>query len=88
MKIGWVHCKVSLGFFDTEFYVSVGNASAHIYRGNVRVATPPTVGADVDGEVLTYVIEERQEEALVELPGEPVVGGLRNWVPKSSLVAV
>jgi hypothetical protein len=33
----YVRCKVSLGNFDTEFYVMVNNSSAFVSRNNVRV---------------------------------------------------
>ncbi|MBM3774592.1 MAG: hypothetical protein FJW37_05450 [Acidobacteria bacterium] len=36
--------------------------------------------------VIAYLVEEKSDQALIELPGEPVVGGLRAWVPKTDLV--
>jgi hypothetical protein len=87
MRTGYVSCKVAPGFFETEFYVTVGASSVHADRGTVRVSEPPPEGGEVDGSVLVYVVEEPsgKDSALVELPGEPVVGGLRSWVPKSLL---
>lgn len=82
----YVRCKVSPGLFDTEFYVVINGFSAYVDRSNVRVKDVPDQGQEVDGEVLAYFIGERQREVLIELPGEPVVGGLRGWVPKSQLV--
>jgi hypothetical protein len=46
---------------------------------NVR----PDSGKQVEGQVLAYLVEEESERALVELPGQAVVGGLRTWVPKN-----
>ena len=85
----YVRCMVSPGFFKTEFYVVVQESSAFVNRLNVRVTQVPESGEEVEGEVLAYLIDEPQDrnEALVELSGEPVVGGLRNWVPKSALAA-
>ncbi len=88
-KARYVRCKVSLGMFETEFYVMTRDSSAYVDRKNVRVKKPPEQGTEVEGEVLAYLIDEGggKEEALVEIPGEPVVGGLRTWVPKSLLTA-
>ncbi len=84
-KARFVRCKVSLGFFDTEFYVVIGSSSAFVDRGNVKVAQTPEQGSEIEGEVRAYLVNEVQDQALIELPGEPVVGGLRTWVPKSLL---
>lgn len=47
-----------------------------------------------DGEVLVmvtdslaYVIRQSDDRALIELPGQPVVGGARTWVPASDVSA-
>ncbi len=83
-KIRYVRCKVLPGLFETEFYVSVSGSSAFVDHRNVRVPSPPGPDNEVEGEVLTYLIDEGdgRDEALVELAGEAVVGGLRTWVPK------
>ena len=85
MEPRYVRCKVSPGLFAAEFYVVVQGSSAYVDRSQVQVLEQPQRGAEVEGQVLTYVIDagEGKEEALVQLPGEPVVGGLRTWVPKS-----
>ena len=31
------------------------------------------------------LLKEKSDKALIELPGEPVVGGLRAWVPKADV---
>jgi hypothetical protein len=81
----YVKCRVSLGFFETEFYVVVDDSSAFVDRKNVRVENTPGKNTEVEGLVLASVIAEQEDKVLVELPGEPVVGGLRTWVPKASL---
>lgn len=81
----YVKCKVSLGFFETEFYVVVNDSSAYVNRRSVEVQILPTRHREVDGLVLVHVVTEQGDNVLVELPGEPVVGGLRTWVPKTDL---
>lgn len=85
----FVRCKVSRGFFTTEFYVVLKDSSVFVNRLNVRVEHEPQAGEEVEGEVLAYLVDDSQKdgEALVELSGEPVVGGLRNWVAKTDLAA-
>lgn len=82
----YVKCKVSLGNFETEFYVIVDESSAFVSRESVKVDRPPEGSRQVDGQVLAYLVAEERDKALVQLPGEPVVGGLRTWVPRSALV--
>lgn len=84
----YVRCKVSLGNFETEFYVMVANSSAFVSRDSVRVDRPPEGNRQVEGQVLAYLIAEEKDKALVQLPGEPVVGGLRAWVNKSALATI
>lgn len=86
-KLGFVQCKVSLGFFETEFYVVVDKSSAFVNRNSVRVPNVPGTNAEVDGQVLASVVQERDDRALVELPGQPVVGTPRTWVPKANIAA-
>jgi hypothetical protein len=83
----YVRCKVSLGNFETEFYVMVDNSSAFVSRDSVKVDRAPEGNRQVDGQVLAYLIDEERDKALIQLPGEPVVGGLRAWVPRSALAA-
>jgi hypothetical protein len=81
----YVKCKVSLGNFETEFYVIVDRSSAFVSRENVKVDRPPEGNREVDGQVLAYLVTEDRDKALIQLPGEPAVGGLRAWVPRSAL---
>jgi hypothetical protein len=81
----YVRCKVSRGFFGSEFYVIVGDSSAFVDEQSVRVESRPDKGQEVDGSVLAYLVTEEDQRALVELPGQAVVGGLRTWVPKATL---
>jgi hypothetical protein len=81
----YVRCRVSPGYFGNEFYVVVGDSSAFVDRFNVKVDRTPEGGHEVDGQVLAYLVSEEPDRALVELPGQPVVGGLRTWVSRSLL---
>lgn len=83
----YVKCKVSLGNFETEFYVMVDTSSAFVSRDSVKVDKKPEGNRQVDGHVLAYLIKEESDKALIQLSGEPVVGGLRAWVPRSALAA-
>jgi hypothetical protein len=78
----YVRCRISRGFFGNEYYVIVGDSSAFVDYSNVKFESTPEKGKQVEGKVLAYVIAEEPERALVELPGQAVVGGLRTWVPK------
>jgi hypothetical protein len=79
----YVTCTVSQGLFSSEFHITVRDSSFYVDRVNVRVKESPHNGDEVQGKVLAYLIEEKSDQALVELPGEPVGGGLRAWVPKT-----
>jgi hypothetical protein len=81
----YVMCMVSQGLFESEYYVTVRNSSIYIDRANVKVKRDPNNGDQVEGKVIAYLVKEESDQALIELPGEPVVGGLRAWVPKTDL---
>jgi hypothetical protein len=83
----YVACKVSRGVFETELYITFGGSSAYVDRDSVRVEPYPENGDEVPGQVLAYLVTEENDNALVEIPGEPVVGGVRTWVPKSQVVS-
>lgn len=83
----FVRCRVAAGIFGSEFYVIVGESSAYVSRRNVEVNNDPK-DSEVEGRVRAYLITKEKDKALVELPGEPVVGGLRTWVPLDRLEAV
>ena len=81
----YVSCIVSNGIFESEFYITLKDSAFYVDREKVRVDPPPHNGDKVKGQVVAYFIEERSGQVLVELPGEPVIGGLRAWVPKGDL---
>ena len=86
LKTVYVRCKVLPGLFDTEYYVLVnGSSSAYVIRSNFKIAQPPRHGAEIEGQVLAYVINQEKNRSLIELSGEAVVGGLRTWVPNDLL---
>lgn len=84
-KTLYVTCTVSQGLFDSEFYITVRNSSVYVDRINVKVSQTPHNGDEVEGKVIAYLVEEKSDQALIELPGEPVVGSLRAWVPRADL---
>ena len=86
-KALFVRCKVSPGTFDTEYYVILDSTSAYVDRHDVKVQSVPARGAEVDGSVRAYLIQEKENEFLVELPGQAVVGGLRTWIPRKQLAS-
>ena len=81
-----VRCKVAKGFFDEELLVMVAQSSAYVSRDNVRLAAD--LGSEIsDGLVAAYLIQRTEDKALIELPGQPVVGGARAWVPAGDVTA-
>ncbi len=84
-KTIYVTCIVSQGLFESEFYITVKDSSVYVDRVNVQVKETPHNGDEVEGRVIAYLIEEKSDQALIELSGEPVVGGLRAWVPKADV---
>lgn len=87
LKPLYVNCKISRGNFKGEFYVILDASSAYVGEGSVKFKHPPGEAGTVEGQVLAYLISEEPDKALIQLPGEPAVGGLRAWVPKSALAA-
>lgn len=83
----YVRCQVSPGFFDSEFYVIVGDVSALVSTRDVKVEQAPQPGKQVQGVVLAYLVEEERDRALIELPGQAVVGGLRTWIGKDTFTS-
>jgi hypothetical protein len=82
----YARCQVLPGTFESEFYIIVGDVSALVDKRSVKTDNPVN-GVEVAGTVLVSLIEEKSDKALIELPGLPVVGGLRTWVPKETLAA-
>lgn len=87
-KMKFVGCRLSPGFFDSEFYVMLGETSAFVDKSNVTVERAPEQARQVEGQVLVYLVGEETDRALVELPGQAVVGGLRTWIPKDTVASV
>jgi hypothetical protein len=81
-----VQCRVARGFFEGEYLVIVAGSSAYVSKANVRPADDPAKG-EVDGFVSAYVIETQGDRTLIELPGQPVVGGARTWIPAALVAA-
>jgi hypothetical protein len=86
-KTQYVKCGLASGFFDEEVYVLLGSSSAIVSRNEVRIIAEPKPNVQGKGEVCVYVVERTPDRLLVELPGQPVVGGLRTWVPMADLSA-
>ncbi len=64
--------------------IADNGSTALVDESSVQVDHVPETG-EVDGLVQAYLIEEPEGEdkALIELPGEPVTGGLRTWIPRT-----
>ncbi|PYV15956.1 MAG: hypothetical protein DMG21_13385 [Acidobacteria bacterium] len=89
-KASFVPCKILPGFFDSEVYVVVLDSSAYVSLEHVKLDGNEKAlqeGKEVDGFVLAYIVAEdpQKGKVLVEVPGEPVIGGLRAWVPQAQL---
>ncbi|HEX5474862.1 MAG TPA: hypothetical protein VFX12_09395 [Vicinamibacterales bacterium] len=85
MSSAYILCRVFPGLFDTEYYVTVNGSSAYyISRFSVEVKSEPNDNG-VDGRVKGYVVEKSGGKTLVQLPGEPVVGGVRTWVENDAV---
>lgn len=83
----FVRCTVSPGLFDGEFYVMLKNGGAlYVDRDDVRVAPPEGDEWTVEGAVAARVVEQVNDRALVQLSGEPVIGGSRSWVSRDALL--
>jgi len=82
----YARCQVLPGTFDSELYVIIGDVSALVDKRSVKTDSPVN-GVEVPGSVLVHLIAEKSNQVLIELPGQPVVGSLRTWVPKETLVA-
>lgn len=86
MSAAYVQCKVLPGLFEGELYVLInGSSLAYVNKDNMRLGVSPDRSTEVDGRVLAYIISRRDDQSLVEVPGEAVVGGLRTWVPNAML---
>jgi hypothetical protein len=70
--------------FKTEYLVSVPpNARFYVDRADVRVLRPPASAESLGGKVKAYLVEYQGNQAVIEITGTPVVGGLRISVPKA-----
>ncbi len=78
-----VQCDVETGLFKTEYLVSLLGSSFYVDQEDVRVTERPEIGRPVKGLVFAYLIEERDEQAFIELTGTPVMGGIRMSVPRA-----
>lgn len=88
MPTKYVDCVLAPGFFDNELYVIVGDSSAIVSRHDVKVTHEPKDQMDGQGKVCVYVIERKADRLLIEIPGQPVVGGLRTWIHQEHSSAV
>jgi len=74
-----------MGFFSSEYYIKLSTGDAYIVdRSNVTVdRVPQNRTEEIGGKVVAYVVDQTATVLLVELPGEPVAGGLRSWIPRN-----
>ena len=83
-----IQCELRPGLFDNEYLVLIGSgASVLVGADSVKVERAPTPDDAGSGAVLVYLIGQEGDSALIEVPGEPVVGGLRSWGPASAVHA-
>jgi hypothetical protein len=82
-----VECEVQNGLFKTEYLVSLPGASFIVDRQDVRVAKAPLEGELVRGRVLAYLVEVRNDQAVIEMTGTPVNGGIRILVSRAITTA-
>ena len=88
MSAAYINCNVLPGLFDNEYYVMVNGSSAYyIHKANVELTKQPAAGQAVIGRVKAYVVEQQEDKTLIQLPGEPVVGGVRTWVQSEAVTA-
>lgn len=84
----FVQCNVQTGLFKTEYLVSVPPGSRfYVDREDVRVDIAPVGNETVTGLVLAYVLEYSNDQAVLEMTGTPVDGGLRISVPRTLTTA-
>ncbi len=88
MPTEYVDCVLASGFFDNELYVTLGESSAIVNRQDIVVTSEPLDQKDGLGKVCVYIVERKADRVLVEIPGQPVVGGLRTWVNREHPSAV
>lgn len=87
IKRFYIPCQVSEGLFNSEFYIMFSDSGAYVDARQVKLRGTLTPNTTTPGYVLAYLVEEQDDSALVEVSGEPVVGGLRAWVSKEELQA-
>lgn len=90
MSTVYIRCEVYPGLFESEWYVLVNHSAAyHVHRDDVKIVKgTPEQGKAAQGEVRAYLINREAERALVQLPGEAAVGGLRTWVENADLLQI
>ena len=86
--VGHLKVLVARGFAESEYYVMVPDGpAAYVSRDLVTVERSPAGDDQVPGSVRVYVLDRSGTDALIELPGEPVIGGLRARVDPELLSA-
>jgi len=85
---GWLRCVVTASRRPDELIVKIPNIPGAVAPPTffvdpsiVRPKTKPMVGVDVDATVKVLLLETREQEAVVEVPGEPVSYGPKLLVP-------
>jgi hypothetical protein len=74
---------VSEGIFSSEFHINIKDSSFLVDRVNVQVSRLPHNGDEVEGRVIAYVVAEKGDQTLIEMPG---ADSPRAWASKSDLV--
>lgn len=88
MSTVYIRCEVYPGLFSSEYYVLVNGSSAYyVDKANVKVDHEPQSDKGVLGQVMGYAVEQSENKTLVQLSGEPALGGLRTWVASEDVKA-
>jgi|SRR3989338_4668028 len=85
-------CKVRLGSFERERGVIIEipdaeNITAIVDKSDVFPDSKPTPGVIVGGRLRVFVVDEKKDKLIVDLPRETFSSGPRIAVPKELVVA-
>lgn len=87
-----IKCKVARGMFSSEWAVTIElgggrRVAALVDRSLVKVAREPAAGEQVPGELQVFLVQEKENTLLLELPTPSLSSGSRMEAPRSLLVA-
>lgn len=85
-------CKIRLGSFERERGVIIEisdaeNITAIVDKSDVLPDSKPSLGAIVGGKLKIFVVDEKGDKLIVDLPRETFSSGPRIAVPRELVVA-